>query len=91
MDITYDEYKQVIQNEIKGANIIINAANADEDAKNMVESIIKNEYILKDETGNYTLNDTLIKLKLFNYRIGIYNQLLLNILRVISQKYGHNL
>ena len=69
MDITYDEYKQVIQNEIKGANIIINAANADEDAKNMVESIIKNEYILKDETGNYTLNDTLIKLKLFNYRI----------------------
>ena len=25
----------------------------------------------------------------FNYRI--YNQLLLNILRVISQKYGHNL
>lgn len=69
LDITYDEYKQVIQNEIKGANIIINAANADEDAKNMVESIIKNEYILKDETGNYTLNDTLIKLKLFNYRI----------------------
>ncbi|MBQ2884425.1 MAG: hypothetical protein IJE43_11745, partial [Alphaproteobacteria bacterium] len=52
LDITYDEYKQVIQNEIKGANIIINAANADEDAKNMVESIIKNEYILKDETGN---------------------------------------
>ena len=25
------------------------------------------------------------------YNLGIYNQLLLNILRVISQKYGHNL
>lgn len=37
LDITYDEYKQVIQNKIKGANIIIDAANADEDAKNMVE------------------------------------------------------
>ena len=29
LDITYDEYKQVIQNKIKGANIIIDAANAD--------------------------------------------------------------
>ena len=25
------------------------------------------------------------------YNYGIYNQLLLNILRIISQKYGHNL
>ena len=33
LDITYDEYKQVVQNKIKGANIIINAINADENAK----------------------------------------------------------
>jgi hypothetical protein len=33
LDITYDEYKQVIQNKIKGANIIINAINADANAK----------------------------------------------------------
>ena len=32
-DITYDEYKQMVQNKIKGANIIINAINADENAK----------------------------------------------------------
>lgn len=33
LDITYDEYKQVIQNKIKGANVIINAINADANAK----------------------------------------------------------
>jgi hypothetical protein len=33
LDITYDEYKQMVQNKIKGANIIINAINADENAK----------------------------------------------------------
>lgn len=69
LDITYNEYKLVIQNKIKGANVIINAANADEDAKNMVEQMIRNEYIMKDETGNYSLNDMLIKLDLFNYKI----------------------
>ena len=69
LDITYDEYKLVIQNKIKGANVIINAANADEDAKNMVEQMIRNEYIMKDENGNYSLNDMLIKLDLFNYKI----------------------
>ncbi len=69
LDITYDEYKLVIQNKIKGANIIINAANADEDAKNMVEQMIRNEYIMKDEKDNYSLNDMLIKLELFNYKI----------------------
>ena len=37
----------------------------------------------------------IFKMRVFNWTVfinyGIYNQLLLNILQVISQKYGHNL
>lgn len=69
LDITYDEYKQVIQNKIKGANIIINAINADANAKAAAGQILKNEYIMKDENDSYFFNDTLVKLDLMLYKI----------------------
>lgn len=44
--------------------------------------IIRTEYVLNTKFVKHLENTD---------KISIYNQLLLNILRIISQKYGHNL
>lgn len=67
MEITYEEFKQAVEEQIEGANAIIEVANTK--AKNIAEKMIKSEYIMRDEDGNYVLNDMLIKLDLMNYRI----------------------
>lgn len=67
LEITYEEFKQVVEEQIEGANAIIEVANTK--AKNIAEKMIKSEYIMRDEDGNYVLNDMLIKLDLMNYRI----------------------
>jgi hypothetical protein len=33
----------------------------------MAEKMIKSEYIMKDDNGNYFFNDTLVKLDLMNF------------------------
>ena len=67
LEITYEEYKQVIEEQIEGAKALIEVANTK--AKNVAERIIKDEYIVKDDDGVYQLNDMLIKLDLMNYKI----------------------
>lgn len=67
LEITYEEFKQAVEEQIEGANAIIEVANTK--AKNIAEKMIKSEYIMRDEDGNYVLNDMLIKLDLMNYRI----------------------
>ena len=67
LEITYEEYKQVIEEQIEGAKALIEVANTK--AKNVAERIIKDEYIVKDDDGAYQLNDMLIKLDLMNYKI----------------------
>ena len=67
LEITYDEYKQVVEEEIEEAKAILEVANTK--ARKMAEKMIKSEYIARDEDGNYSLNDMLIKLDLMNYKI----------------------
>ena len=67
LEISYDEYKQVVEEEIEEAKAILEVANTK--AKKMAEKMIKSEYIARDDNGVYQLNDMLIKLDLMNYKI----------------------
>ena len=67
LEITYDEYKQVVEEEIEEAKAILEVANTK--ARKMAEKMIKSEYITRDDDGVYQLNDMLIKLDLMNYKI----------------------
>lgn len=67
LDITYEEYKQVIDKEIEEAKAIVEVVNTK--AKNVAKKMINSEYIMHDENGVYILNDMVIKLDLMNYKI----------------------
>ena len=67
--ISYDEYKQVIQNQVELAAEIINTVNKASNGKGIADKMIRSEYIMKDENGNYFLNDMLVKLDLINFKI----------------------
>ena len=67
LDINYDEMVQIVNNRISGAKKLIDLANEDEEAGKA--AIFNDSYIFKDENEKYHLNDMLIKLELFNYRI----------------------
>ena len=69
LDITYDEYKLSIQNEIELATKIINAVNEADNGQGIAEKMIKSEYIMKDGNGKYLLNDMVVKLDLMNFKI----------------------
>ena len=69
LDISYNEMVELVNEKIKGANQILNLINTDSSANLVAEKLLNDSYITKDEAGLYYLNDTLIKLELFNYSV----------------------
>lgn len=69
LDINYDQMVELINNRIAGAKKLIDLANEDEEAGIAANSVFNDGYITKDDSGKLYLNDMLIKLELFNYRI----------------------
>lgn len=55
--------------EIEGANKIIQLLNTDEAARVAGKRMINSQYISEDENGKFFLNDMLVKLDLFTYKI----------------------
>ena len=69
LDITYNEMVELVNEKIRGANRILNLVNTDSSAYLVAKKLLNDSYINKDESGMYYLNDTLMKLELFNYSI----------------------
>ena len=70
LDITYEEMVNKVNKNIDGANEIINLINnASDNAKSMAEKMINSEYIMKNADGSYFLNDMLVKLDLYNFKL----------------------
>lgn len=70
LDITYEEMVAKVNDNINGANEIINLINqASDKAKNMAEKMINTEYVMKLEDGTYCLNDMIVKLDLYNFKL----------------------
>lgn len=67
LNISYQEMVDLINDRIEGAKMLIDVANTNESANKA--DVFNDDYIVKDELGKYYLNDTLIKLELFNYSI----------------------
>ena len=69
LDISYDDFKLSIQNQVELATKLINTVNEASNGKGIADKMFKSEYIMKDANGNYFLNDMLPKLELMNYKI----------------------
>lgn len=70
LDITYEEMVDKVNSNIEGANEIISLINnASDNAKKMAEKMINTEYIMKNENGEYFLNDMIVKLDLYTYKV----------------------
>lgn len=70
LDITYEEMVDKVNSNIEGANEIISLINnASDNAKKMAEKMINTEYIMKNENGEYSLNDMIVKLDLYTYKV----------------------
>lgn len=55
---------------IEGANEIISAINNSSDkAKEMAKKMLNSQYVMQDKEGNYFVNDMLVKLDLFTFRL----------------------
>lgn len=67
LDITYEEFKQVVDEKIEAGKAFIEVANTT--GRQMAREMINSEYIMQDENGNYVLNDMVIRLDLMNYKI----------------------
>lgn len=85
LDISYNEMVALVNEKIKGANQILNLINTNSSANLVAEKLLNDSYITKDEAGLYYLNDTLIKLELFNYSV---NQRIYKNGISISKAYG---
>ncbi len=65
-----------MNDEIEGANELITAINnSSKKAKSMAEKMLNSAYAVCDKEGNYFLNDMLVKLDLYNFKLEkvIYN------------------
>ena len=59
----------MINKNIDGANEIINLINTSDNVKSIAEKMINSEYIMKNADGSYFLNDMLVKLDLYNFKL----------------------
>lgn len=69
LDITYEEMVNKVNKNIDGANQIINLINTSDNVKSIAEKMINSEYIMKNADGSYFLNDMLVKLDLYNFKL----------------------
>lgn len=70
LDITYEDMVKRTNDNIEGANEIISAINNSSDkAKEMAKKMLNSQYVMQDKEGNYFVNDMLVKLDLFTFRL----------------------
>lgn len=70
LDINYEDMVKRTNDNIEGANEIISAINNSSDkAKEMAKKMLNSQYVMQDKEGNYFVNDMLVKLDLFTFRL----------------------
>lgn len=69
LDISYSDMVKKTNEDIEGAREIIELVNTSEKAKKSAERFLNKEYVMLDEDGKYYINDMLIKLDLFTFKL----------------------
>ena len=69
LDKSWDEMVNDTNEDIEGANKVIDLMNNDESVRRIGEKMINSKYIIKNSDGKYVLRDMLVKLDLYLYKI----------------------
>lgn len=69
LEISYSEMVERTYEDLEGAKEIIELVNKSDKARKSAEKFLNKEYVMKDENGSYFINDMLIKLDLFTFKL----------------------
>lgn len=69
LTMSYDEIVDNTYKELKGAEELLKLVNCNSSIKSAAEKLLNKDYIIKDSEGKYYINDVLIKLELFTYKL----------------------
>lgn len=69
LEKSWEEMVNDTNKEIEGANKVIQLMNTDESVRMIGKKMINSQYIMEDKDGKFFLNDMLVKLDLFTYKI----------------------
>jgi len=69
LEISYTDMVQRTYDDLEGAKEIIELVNRSDKARKSAEKFLNKEYVMKDENGSYYINDMLIKLDLFTFKL----------------------
>lgn len=69
LDKSWEEMVNDTNEDIEGANKVIDLMNNDESVRRIGEKMINSKYIIKNSDGKYVLRDMLVKLDLYLYKI----------------------
>lgn len=69
LSLSYDEVVAKTYEDLEGAKAIVELVNNDDKAKRAAEKMLNRDYIMMDEDGKYFINDMLIKLDLYTYKL----------------------
>lgn len=69
LEISYTDMVQRTYEDLEGAKEIIELVNKSDKARKSAEKFLNKEYVMKDEDGSYYINDMLIKLDLFTFKL----------------------
>ena len=69
LDITYSDMVKRVEEEIEGAEEILKLINTNPKVKGISDKLLNKEYVVKDSDGRYKVNDMVIKLDLFTFRL----------------------
>lgn len=69
LSLSYDEVVAKTYEDLEGAKAIVELVNNDDKVKRAAEKMLNRDYIMMDEDGKYFINDMLIKLDLYTYKL----------------------
>lgn len=69
LSLSYEDMIVKTYEDIEGAKAIVELVNTDDKAKRAAEKLLNRDYIMMDEDGKYYINDMLIKLDLYTYKL----------------------
>ena len=69
LSVSYEDMIKKTYEDLEGAKEIVELVNSNDKAKRAAEKLLNRDYIMIDEDGKYFINDMLIKLDLYTYKL----------------------
>ena len=69
LEISYTQMIQRVADDLEAAKELINLVNSNDKAKKAADRLFNKEYVMVDDDGSYYINDLLIKLDLYTFKL----------------------